>query len=76
MTYFVCLLVSVPFREICPEEVHLTWPYRMSREFHRPTMDISGPGIRRSKGEGILASTECNEGKPLGRPQPFILLRE
>lgn len=66
----------MPFREIFPEEVHLTWPYRMSREFHTLTMDISGPGSRRSKGEEILASTECNGGRPLGRPQPFILLKE
>ena len=46
----------------------------MSREFHRPTMDISDP--EEFKGAEIQVTTECNEEKPLGRPHPFILLRE
>lgn len=74
MTYFDCLLFSVPVTEVCSEEVCLTWPYMMSREFHRRTMDISDP--EEFKGAEIQVTTECNEVKPLGRPRPVILLRE
>lgn len=71
MTYFDCLLFSVPVMEVCSEEVCLTWPCLMSREFHRRTMDISD--LDEFKGAEIRVPTECNEGKPLGRPHPFIL---
>ena len=49
--------------EVCSEEVHLTWPYMMGREFHVQTMDISDP--EEFKGAEIRVPTECNEGKPL-----------